>query len=78
MRRPAADRLPAAGTTRCSGSPSLVTPCSPLGVLLILQRAPAHASASGEEDEHDDDNQYDRHEELQQQHRSLQLLLTPR
>jgi hypothetical protein len=63
-----AGQLPAAGTTLCSGSPSLITPCSPLGVLLILHRAPTHAPASREEDEHDNDDQNYRHEELQQQH----------
>lgn len=66
---PLTDPLPVAGTTLGSSSTSLVTPRPPLGVLLILQRASAHAPAGREEDEHGDDNQYHRHEELQKQHR---------
>lgn len=63
-----ADRLPVAGTTLGSSSTSLVTPRPPLGVLLILQRASTHAPAGREEDEHGDDNQDHRHEQLQNQH----------
>jgi len=63
-----ADRLPVAGTTLGSSSTSLVTPRPPLGVLLILQRTSTHAPAGREENEHGDDNQDYRHEQLQNQH----------
>lgn len=54
----------------------LITPCSPLGVLPILQRAPTHAPANHEEDKYDDDNQNHRHKELQQQHHYPQHVIT--